>query len=217
MFVQDFKSYSVIYSLLDFFPGLKHRIPVREKVLFLTFDDGPVPEATPEVLQLLKKFNAEATFFCIGDNVTKYKEIYQKIIEEGHTTGNHTFHHLNGWKYSKASYLENTVLCQQAMQSMNSSLKNFFRPPYGRMRVSQYFALKKDYKIILWDVLTRDWEKDRSASACFERIKRKARPGSIIVFHDSIKAKERMLPALEMTLNHYSALGFRFSSLDKYA
>ena len=206
----------MIYSLLNFFPGLTHHIHISEKVLFLTFDDGPIPEATPEVLELLKKFNAKATFFCIGDNVTKHKEIYRKILDEGHSTGNHTFHHLNGWKYNKASYLENTILCMQAMQSLNPSLKNYFRPPYGKLRILQYAALKKDYKIILWDVLPRDWEKERSADSCFEIIKRKAKPGSIIVFHDSIKAKDRMLPALRMTLEHYSTLGFRFESLEKF-
>ena len=206
----------MLTTFLKFFPSLITRIKTDEKILFLTFDDGPVPEATPDVLLLLKKFNAKATFFCIGDNVTKYKEIYREIVEEGHTTGNHTFHHLNGWKNDKASYLENTVLCRHAMHSLNPALKNYFRPPYGKLRLSQYATLRKDYKIILWDVLTRDWEKEKSAISCFEIIKHKAKPGSIIVLHDSIKAKVRMLPALEMTLEHYAALGFRFESLEKF-
>ena len=206
----------MLRSFLNFFPSLVSHISTGERILFLTFDDGPVPEATPQVLELLKKFNAKATFFCVGSNVVKHGEIYDKIIQEGHSTGNHTFHHLNGWTCNKASYLENVVLCSKAMQP-NPAGKNFFRPPYGKLRFSQYAALKKDFRIFMWDVLTRDWESDRSAKSCFERIKNKAKPGSIIVFHDSIKAKERMLPALEMTLEHYSSLGFRFEALEKFA
>jgi len=200
-----------------FFPSLISQIRTDEKILFLTFDDGPVPEATPDVLALLDKYNAKATFFCIGDNVIKHKEILKDIIERGHTTGNHTFHHLNGWKSSKDAYLENTILCAKAMQLTNTGGRSLFRPPYGKIRLVQYYALKDDYKIVLWGVLTRDWEKERTAESCFERVKRKAKPGSIIVFHDSIKAKERMLPALEKTLKHYSSLGFRFESLEKFA
>jgi len=184
--------------------------------LFLTFDDGPIPEATPEVLDILNKHNAKATFFCIGNNIVKHQRIFERIIQEGHSTGNHTFHHLNGWKKSKAAYLEDTVLCREAMHSLNPSGKSYFRPPYGKLRISQYAALKKDYKIILWDVLSRDWEKEKSAESCFEIIKHKTKPGSIIVFHDSIKAKERMLPALQMTLEHFTAMGFRFESLEKF-
>jgi peptidoglycan/xylan/chitin deacetylase (PgdA/CDA1 family) len=206
----------VIGSLLDFIPGLTHRIRVRDKILFLTFDDGPVPEATPDVLALLSEYKAYATFFCIGDNIVKHQQIYNDIISAGHATGNHTFHHLNGWKHSKAAYMEDTVLCANAMQHGNHE-KRYFRPPYGKLTLVQYQALKRDYKIVLWDVLTRDWEKDRSAESCFQRVNRRARPGSIIVFHDSIKARKRMLPALEMTLKHYSALGFRFESLEKFA
>ena len=202
--------------LLRFFPSLITCVRTDDKILFLTFDDGPVPEASPAVLELLNRFDARATFFCIGNNITKHKEIYRRIIEEGHATGNHTFHHLNGWKYNKAAYLEDTVLCSQAMQMIDDEQKNFFRPPYGKLKLSQVAALKKEYKIILWDVLSRDWEKHRSAASCFERIKRKAKPGSIIVFHDSIKAKDRMLPALEQTLQYFSAAGFRFESLEKY-
>ena len=163
---------------------------------------------------MLDKYNAKATFFCIGDNVIKHREILKNIVEQGHATGNHTFHHLNGWKCSKAAYDDDTVLCAKAMEQAETDERNLFRPPYGKIRLVQYYALKNDYKIVLWGVLTRDWEKERTAESCFERVKRKAKPGSIIVFHDSIKAKERMLPALEMTLKHYSSLGFRFESLE---
>jgi peptidoglycan/xylan/chitin deacetylase (PgdA/CDA1 family) len=215
--VQDFNSCNLAYSIFDFFPGVTSRIRIGEKVLFLTFDDGPVPEVTPDVLNLLSAFQAKATFFCIGDNVIKHGEIFLRILEEGHSTGNHTFHHLNGWKNSKAAYIEDTVLCDKAMQHLNHNGKKLFRPPYGKIGLIQYLALKKDYKIVMWDTLARDWEKDRNAESCFERVKRKAAPGSIIVFHDSIKARERMLPALEMTLKHYTSLGFRFESLEKFA
>jgi peptidoglycan/xylan/chitin deacetylase (PgdA/CDA1 family) len=206
----------LLRSFLKFFPSLVSHIRTSERILFLTFDDGPVPEVTPEVLVLLKRFNAKATFFCVGSNVIKHHEIFRKVIEGGHSTGNHTFHHLNGWTCNKTSYLENVVLCSKAMQPKAAG-KIYFRPPYGKLRFSQYAALKKNYKIFLWDVLTRDWESDRGAKSCFEIIKNQAKPGSIIVFHDSIKAKERMLPALEMTLEHYSSLGFRFEALEKFA
>lgn len=204
-------------AFFKFFPSLISHIRTDEKILFLTFDDGPVPEATPEVLDLLKKYNATATFFCIGSNVLRHQEIFKNIINSGHSTGNHTFHHLNGWNCKTDAYVEDTVLCAKAMQPINHEAGNYFRPPYGKLRLSQLKALKRSYKIVLWDVLTRDWEQDRSAKSCFDRIKRKAKPGSIIVFHDSLKARERMLPALEMTLEYYSALGFRFESLEKFA
>lgn len=200
------------------FPSITFRVRTGEKKLFLTFDDGPVPEATPEVLDLLAAAGAKGTFFCIGRNIQMHPKIFQRIISEGHTIGNHTFNHLNGWRTSLETYLNNTGLCEEAMKAeiVQSGSFLLFRPPYGKFTPGQYAAIKKQYKIVMWDVLTRDWEENRSAESCFERIKKKAAPGSIIVFHDSIKAKTRMIPALQMTLKHFSGLGYSFESLEKY-
>lgn len=208
----------MLQVFLKLFPSVTWRISTPDKILFLTFDDGPVPEATPEVLDLLSAYKAAATFFCIGENIQKHPEIFKRLISEGHVAGNHTYNHLNGWKTASGEYIQNVDRSEESLKSLAQPLKSrsLFRPPYGKMRLSQYSFLKRRYKIIMWDVLTRDWEQQRSPASCFERIQRKARPGSIIVFHDSIKARSRMLPALEQTLRHYSELGFRFESLKKY-
>jgi len=213
-----FKSFNLIYSILNLLPGLTWRIPTTEKVLFLTFDDGPIPEVTTDVLERLSSYQAKATFFCIGENVSRHSAIFNRIVEQGHATGNHTYNHLNGWHTNTKDYLINISRCQDTMESAirMEAKKKLFRPPYGKLKPAQLWALRNQYKLIMWNVLPRDWEKEKSANSCFEIIKRKTKPGSIIVFHDSIKAKERMLPALEMTLEHYSALGFRFESLEKF-
>ena len=205
-------------AILNLIPSIVCRIATSEKILFLTFDDGPVPEATQEVLGLLSAYNARATFFCIGENIDRHPAIFSRIINEGHATGNHTYNHLNGWKTLKDEYIHNVRICSNAIMSKNNRIETLalFRPPYGKMKPGQYFALRKQYKIVLWDVLTRDWEPRRKPESCFARIRRKAKPGSIIVFHDSIKAKQRMIPALEKTLSHYSKLGYRFESLAGY-
>ena len=204
--------------LTRFFPSITWHIKTDEKILFLTFDDGPVPEATPDVLDLLSKNQAKATFFCIGNNIQLHPEIFRRIINEGHAIANHTYNHLDGWYNSRENYLENVSACEAIMKSEFQPVtdKLLFRPPYGRLKFSQYTALRKKNKIVMWDVLTRDWEEKRSAGSCFDRVKRQARPGSIIVFHDSIKAKTRMLPALEETLQHFRKSGYQFMSLEKY-
>jgi peptidoglycan-N-acetylglucosamine deacetylase len=196
------------------------RIPTKDLVLFLTFDDGPIPVVTPAVLELLKKYDAKATFFCIGENVRKHPDIFQQVIHEGHAIGNHTYNHLNGWKTGTDDYLLNIDRCHGLLKteiSKPQSAIDFFRPPYGRLSVSQYFKIKLDYSIIMWDVLTRDWKQHLTAEDCFSIVKRKAGPGSIIVFHDSIKAEKRMLPALEKTLQYFSEKGFRFDRIPSQA
>ena len=170
------------------------------------------------MLDMLSLENAKATFFCIGQNIQKNPEIFKRIISEGHAVGNHTFNHLNGWRTTTEEYLNNTDRCQESMQAEfnKTASLSLFRPPYGKFTPAQYAALRKQYKIIMWDVLTRDWEENRKPQSCFDRIIRKASSGSIIVFHDSIKAKTRMLPALQLTLRHFSELGFSFESLENY-
>jgi peptidoglycan/xylan/chitin deacetylase (PgdA/CDA1 family) len=200
------------FFLRKIFPSITWRISTQEKILFLTFDDGPIPEVTPQVLQLLKKYNAKATFFCIGENIKKHPEVFKMVLDDGHSIGNHTYNHLNGWKTDSKKYLENVELCQSEIRNQKSETK-FFRPPFGRISFSQISNLKSQTSIVMWDVLSEDWKQNLSAEDCFEKVKRKAKPGSIIVFHDSLKAEKRMLPALEKTLQYFSEKGFRFQAL----
>jgi peptidoglycan/xylan/chitin deacetylase (PgdA/CDA1 family) len=204
------------FLLKKIFPSVIRNITTQEKILFLTFDDGPIPEVTPSVLDLLKQYNAKATFFCIGENVQKHSDVYNRIILEGHSTGNHTFNHLNGWKTKTKDYLENISRCDLALNSKQQTTNNkpLFRPPYGRITPSQYSILNTQYSIILWDVLSKDWEQNLSAEDCFQRVEKAAKPGSIIVFHDSLKAEKRMKPALEKTLDCFSEKGYVFKGLN---
>jgi peptidoglycan-N-acetylglucosamine deacetylase len=183
-------------------------IPGNEKVLYLSFDDGPHPTATPFVLDTLKKFNAKATFFCIGKNVVEHKGIYQRIIEEGHKVGNHTFNHLNGWKTKDREYIHNVM---QAADYIDS---NLFRPPYGRISRFKIELLKNSgYKIIMWDVLSGDFDIKETKEQCATNVLLQAKPGSIVVFHDSEKAFERMCHALPIVLEKFSADGFTFKPI----
>jgi peptidoglycan-N-acetylglucosamine deacetylase len=194
------------------FRSLVWNIKTKDLVLFLTFDDGPIPEVTPDVLEILKRYNAKATFFCIGENIKKHPEIFQQVIQDGHAVGNHTYNHLNGWKTKKEEYLENIKKCREVLNLKQQS-SNLFRPPYGRITPFQYSIINKQYSIIMWDVLSEDWKKELTPEDCFQKVKRNAKPGSITVFHDSLKATERMKPALEKTLKYFSEKGFRFESL----
>lgn len=199
------------------FPDLVWRIPTKEKRIFLTFDDGPVPGPTEFVLATLKKFDARATFFCIGDNVQKHPAVFTKIIESGHSIGNHTFNHLKGWNYSTKDYLANIELCadqivsgHKPLSSVNSRL---FRPPYGRITRNQIRSLKESYKIIMWDVLTHDYSQSMSPERCLNGSIKATRPGSIVVFHDSLKAEANLTHTLPRYLDHFSNQGFVFSAL----
>jgi peptidoglycan-N-acetylglucosamine deacetylase len=181
-----------------------------QKVLYLSFDDGPHPVATPFVLDELKKYGAKATFFCIGKNVQEYPQIYRSILMEGHRTGNHTQDHLNGWKVDDKRYLENI---RDAARVIDSDL---FRPPYGRIGVLQAHLLQSpplDYKIIMWEVLSADFDRALTGERCARNVIRHARPGSIVVFHDSEKAFDRLREALPKVLEHFSGLGYRFEAI----
>lgn len=180
-----------------------------EKNVYLTFDDGPIPEITPWVLDLLKKYETKATFFCIGDNVRKYPELYLRIISEGHSVGNHTYNHIKGWGAIDTEYIENVKLASELIDS------RLFRPPYGRIKKSQIGLLENDYRIIMWSVLSGDYNRRRSPQQCFLNVKRNIRPGSIIVFHDSIKAERNMKYALQKTLELFKEQGFTASLFDK--
>jgi peptidoglycan-N-acetylglucosamine deacetylase len=196
--------------LKRFYSTLVWHIPVREKVLYLSFDDGPHPVATPFVLDELQKYGAKATFFCIGKNVQEYPQLYKRILSEGHRVGNHTQNHLNGWKAADKDYLDNI---RQAARYIDSDL---FRPPYGRISKFQASLLQRapnNFKVIMWDVLSGDFDRSLTAEKCTRYVKRYSRPGSIIVFHDSEKAFERVQGALPEVLKHFSALGYRFDTI----
>jgi peptidoglycan-N-acetylglucosamine deacetylase len=182
-------------------------IPSDDKVLYLTFDDGPVPEATPDVLDILAERNVKATFFCVGENVKKYPGVFSLIAGAGHATGNHTFHHLNGWKTPPAEYVEDVLRCNEYFST------NLFRPPYGRFTPSQYFLLHRKFRFILWSVLSGDYNRSVSSARCLSNVMENTRPGSIIVFHDSMKAKENLLYALPRFLDHFLGEGFRFEAI----
>jgi peptidoglycan/xylan/chitin deacetylase (PgdA/CDA1 family) len=193
------------------FPHRVWSISTDKKEIFLTFDDGPIPDVTPWVLNTLKTHKAKATFFCIGDNIKKHPELFQQIIDEGHSIGNHTFSHLNGWKTSSKNYLENIEACKQEIE-LHSAPTHLFRPPYGKCTSTQAKALKKDaQQIIMWDILSKDYKSSLSKEACFHCIERLARAGSIIVFHDSLKAEKNMKYALVKTLKTFKK--FTFSAL----
>ncbi len=195
------------YLFRRLYPGVIWRMNKTEKKIYLTFDDGPVPGVTPEALSVLKQFGVKATFFCVGNNVAKHPEIYNRIISEGHSVGNHTFHHKDGWNTSGKKYLEEVVLCSRHVDS------KLFRPPYGRLSPSQRKAIQSKFKIILWDVLTYDFEASLSGEECLNLALKNSREGSIVVFHDSEKAKERMLFALPKFIEAMLGRGFEFGVL----
>lgn len=182
-------------------------IKTTKKEVFLTFDDGPIPEVTPWVLETLKQYEAKATFFCVGDNVKKHPDIYRMIVDQGHKVGNHTMNHLNGWTNFNKTYFENIEKCNALIHS------NLFRPPYGKIKPSQISHLKNDYRIIMWDVLTKDYDASVTGEYCFEKVKKNCKPGSIIVFHDSIKAEKRLRKALPKSLEYLKQEGYTFSSI----
>lgn len=197
------------------YPRCVWDIPVKEKILYLTFDDGPHPVVTPFVLNTLKQYDARATFFCIGKNVAAHPDIYSNILEEGHRVGNHTFHHLNGWKVTDEMYLKSIF---EAGKYIDSSL---FRPPYGKITRFQVKLLTgirnspvtSNFKIIMWDVLSGDFDVALLGSTCSRNVIKNAQPGSVIVFHDSEKAFPRLKEALPRTLEHFSKKGYRFEAI----
>jgi peptidoglycan/xylan/chitin deacetylase (PgdA/CDA1 family) len=196
-----------------FYPRLTWRIPTTSNEIFLTFDDGPFPGPTDFVLDQLRTYSAKATFFCIGDNVRKHPDLYRRVVAEGHATGNHTFNHMNGWKTDVESYRSNIMKCDEVMSSLDDTYKpRLFRPPYGKITTRQITALS-EYKIVMWDVLSIDYQKNLASDKCARNTIRATRPGSIILFHDSLKAEKNMRVALPRLLNHFSSEGFVFKSL----
>jgi peptidoglycan/xylan/chitin deacetylase (PgdA/CDA1 family) len=192
------------------YPSLTWRIRGAGKTIYLTFDDGPHPTATPFVLEQLRKYNAKASFFCIGKNVSEHPGIYQNILDDGHAVGNHTHNHLNGWKTKDDIYLKDI---EEAATLINS---NLFRPPYGRIKRSQHKRLQSEdfrLKTVMWSVLSGDFDTNLSPEACLGYVLYHTKPGSIIVFHDSAKAWDRMQYALPKVLEHFTNEGYTFKSI----
>lgn len=191
----------------NLFPNFTWRIPTAEKVIYLTFDDGPIPVVTPWVMEELAVYDAKATFFCVGDNVKKHPAIFQQLLDAGHAVGNHTFNHLNGWATEKLTYFHNIRHCANLVKS------NLFRPPYGRLRPSQAQFLQRHYRIVMWDVLSGDFDPTISPEQCYQNVVNKARPGSIVVMHDSLKAEENLRYVLPKVLKYFHEAGYRFEAL----
>ena len=192
------------------FPQALWRMPAREKKVYLTFDDGPHPAITPFVLEALSAVSAQATFFCIGNNVLRYPKVFEQIIAAGHTVGNHTLHHVNGWKVGTAAYLEDI---QRASELIPSTL---FRPPYGRITLAQLSGLRVAFprmQCVMWDVLSADFDVRVSAEQCVRNVIRGAEPGSLVVFHDSEKAFPRLKGSLVAVLNKLQENGYELCSL----
>jgi len=195
---------------------LHWKMPVEEKELFLTFDDGPVPGLTEFVLQQLNKYNAEATFFCVGDNIRKYPDIYNSILDHGHETGNHTYNHLRAWSTDQEHYLLNVKKCQEIIDKHgDKKARPLMRPPHGHITRKLISELKHQYKIVMWDVLTYDFDAKHSPEAGLKKSIRKTRPGSIVVFHDNYKAESKLKFMLPRYLAHFNELGYKFKKLPR--
>jgi len=193
--------------LRSYYKNVTWRIPVDEKKLFITFDDGPIPDITPWALDLLSKYNAKATFFCIGRNVERHPEVFSQILDEGHKVGNHSYSHVRGMFKDHEEYLADIELGQKFIKAQ------YFRPPHGRIKRNQVEILKNQYTIILWDVLCMDFDTKLTPEKCWKNVVNYTKPGAIVVFHDSVKAEPRMKYALEKTLDHYGDKGFQFDVL----
>ncbi len=206
-------------------PSLLWNLPKTGNTLYLTFDDGPIPEVTPWVLALLKEYHAKATFFCIGKNISKHPEIFEQILAEGHNVGNHSFNHLNGWKTPISTYIENVEKAEKIIfekseardrNQGNRTKKNLklFRPPYGKITPKQIKTLQgQGYKIVMWEVISGDFDVNVSPENCLNNVLKNSKPGSIVVFHDSIKASEKLKEVLPKVLEYYHQKEFEFKAI----
>ena len=191
------------------FPGAHWRFNKNEKVVYLTFDDGPIPEMTPWVLDVLDRYGIKAVFFCVGDNVRKHPEIYREILARGHRVGNHTFHHLEGLRATSKTYLNDV---KEAETLIDSKL---FRPPYGHLHWLQFFTLRKKYTVILWDVVTRDYSCLMTPERVLDNVKKYTRNGSVIVFHDSLKGGDKTRYALPHSIEWLLEQGYQFKLIEE--
>jgi peptidoglycan/xylan/chitin deacetylase (PgdA/CDA1 family) len=198
------------WLLKKLYPNLIWNAKPATRCIYLTFDDGPIPIVTPFVLNILNKHNAKATFFCIGDNVSKYTDVFEQVKAGGHTIGNHTFNHLKGWVTDSKVYLDNFLQTDKILDTP------LFRPPYGRIKRAQIKLLKRarpDLKIIMWDILSGDFDTNLSPEACLKNVLKHTEAGSIVVFHDSLKAFNKLEYVLPRALEYWSKEGYSFNAL----
>jgi peptidoglycan/xylan/chitin deacetylase (PgdA/CDA1 family) len=186
-------------------------IPTKEKIVYLTFDDGPTAEITEWVLTQLKAYNAKATFFCIGNNISHHFDIFNKVVDAGHNVGNHTYNHYNGWKAKTADYIENVLKCEEELDGKSQKL---FRPPYGKLTMGQSHKLRKlGYKVVMWDILSADFDQTITPEKCLQNVLGNISPGRIIIFHDSVKAFGNLEYALPGTLQFLKENGYRCEAI----
>lgn len=213
------------------YPSLLWNLPKTGNTLYLTFDDGPIPEVTPWVLALLKEYHAKATFFCIGENIVKHPEVFDQILAEGHNVGNHSFNHLDGWKTPISTYIENVEKTEkiifekqegryknqdnrtESKEKRNKNLK-LFRPPYGKITPKKIKILQEQgFKIVMWEVISGDFDVNISPENCLNNVLKNSKPGSIVVFHDSIKASANLKEVLPKVLEYFHQKGFEFNAI----
>ena len=190
------------------YPRATWRMDKHEKAVYLAFDDGPIPEATPFILETLAEHGIKATFFMVGDNVRKHPELYEKVVAAGHRIGNHTFNHIGGFRHSIHTYSANASKADELLHT------DLFRPPHGWMRLDQYFWLGRKYRIVMWDLVTRDYSKWMTAEGVLNNVKRYARNGSIITFHDSLKSIDKLHYALPEAIKWLKEQGYAFKVFD---
>ncbi len=186
---------------------------LEQKKIYLTFDDGPIPELTPWVLQTLKSWHAHGTFFCVGNNVHQYPELYQAVKDGNHRIGNHTYNHLNGWNTDNFLYLKNILKCEKLLSSSDKPKKKLFRPPYGKIKLKQIQQLLPRYQIVMWDILSGDFDPNFNQETCLERCIQHTRPGTIVIFHDNYKAQKNLTYVLPRYIEHFTKQDYSFDTL----
>ena len=206
--------YKTPLLLRKLIPGFIWEVSTYGKDLYLTFDDGPVPRLTEYVLETLERYHAKATFFCVGENVRKYPDLFRRIYQLGHGIGNHTYNHLNGWSTETGAYIENVEKAARVMAELVPDYAvTMFRPPYGRIKPGQSRRLKNRYRIIMWSVLAMDFKADQAVGTGLKEMKKHIDKGSIVVFHDSFKAEKKLRKMLPEILSYYSGCGYQFKKL----
>ncbi|RNI28397.1 polysaccharide deacetylase family protein [Rufibacter immobilis] len=197
------------------FPKVWWRRPVQDKTIFLTFDDGPIPEVTPFVLQQLAQHQAKATFFCVGENLVRHPEIARQVLAQGHLLANHTHQHVKAWKTSPQAYLQQVHQCQAELEKVGRNLsdKKLFRPPHGQLTRQHVRILSPEYQIVMWSALTYDFDATLSPEKCLAKALEIIKPGAVVVLHDSLKAERNLRFVLPRLLHHFSGLGYAFKTL----
>ncbi|WP_192825151.1 polysaccharide deacetylase family protein [Rufibacter sp. LB8] len=197
------------------FPKIWWKRPVTGKVVFLTFDDGPIPEVTEFVLEQLELFKAKATFFCVGENLDKYPHIAQKVVAQGHTLGNHTYHHVKAWQNTMAAYQQEVLACQVAIDKISPTVgsQKLFRPPHGQLTFKNLRMLEKDFQVVLWSALSYDFDATLPPEICLQKTLAAIKPGAIVVLHDSLKAEKNLRYVLPRLLAHCQKLGYSLQAV----